>query len=269
MSRHGGNGPDSGYARRSTGRYGRGRQRPSMSPTVLPGKTPSAVLVATAASEAEDGWGSRGRLDSERNSVTFQPNINRGSQHYRRSPYSSGDPVEIDDNHAGIVREVQAAIAANDLVVVGMTRNPHVKRARKDTAREGHRVQVPRIWQLPRGLTAAQCPEDADGMTDVPVGGASDLQALIDSGDLKKLLPTTRFLAEPVAVTLHPHDPRSATQRTRRCDQRFKPAIDRDQGMRPTTRQTMPNVDESVSEVSKHASSDCDHSPDLGGIGRL
>ena len=33
--------------------------------------------------------------------------------------------------HADIVREVQAAIAANDVVVVGMRQNPFPKRARK------------------------------------------------------------------------------------------------------------------------------------------
>src|ERR1700694_5292418 len=42
----------------------------------------------------------------------------------------------ITSSHADIVREVQAAIAANDVVVVGMKQNPAPKQARKalDTA---------------------------------------------------------------------------------------------------------------------------------------
>ena len=37
----------------------------------------------------------------------------------------------IANNHADLVREVQAAIAANDVVVVGMKQNPAPKQARK------------------------------------------------------------------------------------------------------------------------------------------
>ena len=34
---------------------------------------------------------------------------------------------KIDTHHADIVREVQAAITSNDVVVVGMAQNPHPK----------------------------------------------------------------------------------------------------------------------------------------------
>ena len=37
----------------------------------------------------------------------------------------------VETNHVDIVREVQAAIASNDVVVIGMAQNPHVKRTRK------------------------------------------------------------------------------------------------------------------------------------------
>jgi monothiol glutaredoxin len=33
--------------------------------------------------------------------------------------------------HADLLREVEAAIAANDIVVVGMAQNPHVRRAQR------------------------------------------------------------------------------------------------------------------------------------------
>ena len=37
----------------------------------------------------------------------------------------------IADSHSGIVGEVKAAVAAHDVVVVGMKQNPHPKKARK------------------------------------------------------------------------------------------------------------------------------------------
>ena len=37
----------------------------------------------------------------------------------------------IANNHAGIVQEVQAAIAQNNIVIVGMAQNPMPKKARK------------------------------------------------------------------------------------------------------------------------------------------
>ena len=40
----------------------------------------------------------------------------------------------IASHHADIVREVQAAIVANDVVVVGMKQNPQPKKARKALA---------------------------------------------------------------------------------------------------------------------------------------
>jgi monothiol glutaredoxin len=44
---------------------------------------------------------------------------------------------QIENNHPNIVREVQAAIAANDVVVVGMRRNPHPEKARRVLAAAG------------------------------------------------------------------------------------------------------------------------------------
>ena len=39
--------------------------------------------------------------------------------------------ARIAEHHADIVAEVQAAVAANDVVVVGMAQNPFPKRARR------------------------------------------------------------------------------------------------------------------------------------------
>ena len=49
----------------------------------------------------------------------------------------------IAENHADIVAEVQAAVANNKVVVVGMAQNPAPKNARKKTGCLGHRVRLP------------------------------------------------------------------------------------------------------------------------------
>jgi glutaredoxin-related protein len=103
---------------------------------------------------------------------------------------------KVASNRADIVREVQAAIASNDVVVVGMAQNPHPKRARKalDAAGipykylaygsyfgEWRRRTALKMWTgwptFPMVFVKG-----------VLVGGASDLQRLIDSGELKQML---------------------------------------------------------------------------------
>ena len=102
----------------------------------------------------------------------------------------------IADNHADIVREVQAAIAANDVVVVGMKQNPAPKEARKALDAAG----IPyayleygsyfNFWRRRNALKMWT------GWPTFPlvfvkgifVGGASDLSKLIASGELKTML---------------------------------------------------------------------------------
>ena len=95
-----------------------------------------------------------------------------------------------------ILREVQDAIAANDVVVVGMAQNPHPKRARKllDAARiaykyleygsylgEWRRRNALKMWTgwptFPMVFVKG-----------IFVGGADDLERLIASGELKRML---------------------------------------------------------------------------------
>jgi monothiol glutaredoxin len=95
-----------------------------------------------------------------------------------------------------IVREVQAAVAANPVLVVGMAVNPFCKRARKslDAAGVAHRY-------LEYGSYISQWhPRLAlkmwTGWPTFPmvfvrgtlIGGASDVKALIESGELKRLV---------------------------------------------------------------------------------
>ena len=44
---------------------------------------------------------------------------------------------KIASMHADTIREIEAAVAAHDVVVVGMAQNPHVKRARRALDRAG------------------------------------------------------------------------------------------------------------------------------------
>ena len=107
---------------------------------------------------------------------------------------------KITNNHVDIVREVQAAADANDVVVVGMAQNPFPKQARKalDTAsiaykyltygryfRDWRRRSALKMWTgwptLPMVFVKG-----------VLVGGADDLKRLIASGELARTLAKTR-----------------------------------------------------------------------------
>jgi monothiol glutaredoxin len=98
--------------------------------------------------------------------------------------------------HADIVREVQAAIAANDVVVVGMAQNPFPKKAKRalDAAGvpyaylqygsyfgEWRRRNTLKMWTgwptFPMVFVKG-----------VLVGGAGDLAKIIANGELKKML---------------------------------------------------------------------------------
>src|ERR1700674_4930166 len=103
---------------------------------------------------------------------------------------------KIASNQADIVREVQAAIATNGVVVVGMAQNPFPRKARKllDAAGvackylaygsylgEWRRRNALKMWTgwptFPMVFVKG-----------VLVGGASDLARLIDSGEIRRIL---------------------------------------------------------------------------------
>ena len=104
--------------------------------------------------------------------------------------------ARMDGRHANIVAEVQAAVAAHPVVVVGMAVNPHVARARKALHAAGvahHYVEYGGYlsqWQQRLALKMWT------GWPTFPmvfvrgmlVGGADDVQALIAKGELKSLL---------------------------------------------------------------------------------
>lgn len=95
-----------------------------------------------------------------------------------------------------IVQEVQTAVAAHSVVVVGMGFNPFVKKARKALDAEGvayHYLEYGNYLKLWRERNALKM---WTGWSTLPmvfvrgtlVGGANDLQKLIASGELKTLL---------------------------------------------------------------------------------
>ncbi len=103
---------------------------------------------------------------------------------------------KIANHHADIVREVQQAVAAHPVVVVGMRGNPFPRKARRALDAAGvpyHYLEYGSYLKLWRRRNALKM---WTGWPTFPmvfvrgqlVGGAADLQHLIDSGELRKLL---------------------------------------------------------------------------------
>ncbi len=103
---------------------------------------------------------------------------------------------KVAEHEQAIVQEVMAAIRDNDIVVVGMAMNPFPKKARKalDDAGQAYRYleygNYLNTWRKRNALKLWS------GWPSFPmvfvkgilVGGATNLQALIDNGELKKML---------------------------------------------------------------------------------
>jgi monothiol glutaredoxin len=111
---------------------------------------------------------------------------------------------KIESNHADIVREVQAAIAANDVVVVGMKRNPHPKKARRALDAAGIPYKYLEYGSYLGDWRRRNALKMWTGWPTFPmvfvngvlVGGATDLQRLIANGELKQEL-SGKFTSSP------------------------------------------------------------------------
>jgi len=103
---------------------------------------------------------------------------------------------KIASNHADIVREVQAAIAADDIVVVGMAQNPFPRRARSALDAAGVRYKYLEYGSYFGPWRRRNALKMWTGWPTFPmvfvkgvlVGGAKELRALIDSGELARML---------------------------------------------------------------------------------
>ncbi|HEY2338452.1 MAG TPA: glutaredoxin [Burkholderiales bacterium] len=93
-----------------------------------------------------------------------------------------------------LIREVQAALAANDVVVVGMRQNPAPKRARRalDAAAIPYKYleygSYFSEWRLRLGLKmwTGWGTFPMIWVKGIFIGGADDLQKLLDKGELKR-----------------------------------------------------------------------------------
>lgn len=102
----------------------------------------------------------------------------------------------IEQRHADIVEEVRAAVARYPVVVVGMRQNPFPRKARKLLDAAGiayHYLEYGSYLSQWRRRTALKM---WSGWGTLPmifvkgvlIGGADDLQALIASGELARML---------------------------------------------------------------------------------
>lgn len=102
----------------------------------------------------------------------------------------------IASHEQAIVHEVEAAIAAHDVVVVGMAVNPFPKQARKALTAAGiahHYLEYGSYLSQWRRRTALKM---WSGWPTLPmvfvkgqlIGGANDLQRLLDNGEFTRLL---------------------------------------------------------------------------------
>lgn len=112
---------------------------------------------------------------------------------------------KISASHADILREVQAAIAANKVVVVGMKQNPFPRKARKSL--DALNIEYKYLeygsylgeWRR-RGALKMWTGWETFPMifvNGVLIGGASELQRLIDSNELSGLLNCRSQLNSP------------------------------------------------------------------------
>ena len=98
--------------------------------------------------------------------------------------------------HADIVQEVLAAVAKHDVVVVGMGQNPVCKKARQLLDAQSQPYQYLEYGNYFNTWRRRNALKMWSGWPTFPmvfvkgmlVGGAHELQALIDSGELKRLL---------------------------------------------------------------------------------
>ena len=103
---------------------------------------------------------------------------------------------KVASGHAGIVEEVKEAIAANDVVVVGMGQNPFPKRARRALDRIGVAYKYLGYGSYLSEWRRRSALKMWTGWQTFPmvfvkgalIGGSSELNRLIASGELKTLL---------------------------------------------------------------------------------
>ncbi len=99
-------------------------------------------------------------------------------------------------HQADIVREVKTAVASNDVVVIGMAQNPFPKKARKALDAAGIRYRYLEYGSYFSSWYRRNALKMWTGWPTFPmifvkgvlIGGASNVERLIESGDLQRML---------------------------------------------------------------------------------
>ncbi len=102
----------------------------------------------------------------------------------------------LESYNKDIVDEVQQAIAANKVVVVGMKQNPFPRRAKKTLAKRGTDFKYLEYGSYLNTYRRRLALKMWTGWPTLPmifvngtlIGGAEDLEKLIESGELDKML---------------------------------------------------------------------------------
>ncbi len=102
----------------------------------------------------------------------------------------------IEKFHADVTDEVEKAVGANDLVVVGMAQNPFVKRARKALEKGGHTFTYLEYGSYLSAWKKRLAIKLWAGWPTFPMvfvkgkllGGAVDAEKAVEDGSLKTLL---------------------------------------------------------------------------------
>ena len=103
---------------------------------------------------------------------------------------------KIANNNADIVREVQTAIGTHAVVVVGMAQNPFPRKARKALDTLGTPYRYLEYGSYLNGWRRRNALKMWSGWPTMPmvfiqgvlIGGATELQQLIDSGEFSRTL---------------------------------------------------------------------------------
>jgi glutaredoxin-related protein len=103
---------------------------------------------------------------------------------------------KITDHHSDIVREVEQAVEKNPVVIVGMKQNPNPRRARKRLDAKGIPYEYLEYGTYVGPWRRRNALKMWSGWPTFPmvfvkgtlIGGADDLDKLIESGELEKML---------------------------------------------------------------------------------
>ena len=106
---------------------------------------------------------------------------------------------KVASNRVAIVDEVKTAVAAHDVVIVGMAINPAPRKARKLLDAAGIKYKYMEYGSYFRDWRRRTALKMWTGWQTFPmifvkgtfIGGASDMQKLMESGELQRLLDTT------------------------------------------------------------------------------